>query len=169
MVAADGMGMDTYTFHPGFWSPLGLLAKEKVYEATRASLESIDRAATDMTVRPAMENMPDLPFAMCKRPDELLYLLDGLDIGLCFDVGHAHVSGNLQRFLDYQGTYTNVHVHDNMGTRDDHLPVGDGEIDFRRVLEGLDGYDGKMVIESRSLNDAILGKRRLMELSDKVS
>ncbi len=169
MEAADRMGMDTYTFHPGFWSPLGLLAKERVYEAIRSSLRSIDRASDGLAIRPAMENMPDLPFAICKRPDELFYLLEGTGIGVCFDVGHANVSGNLDRFLEHSERYTNVHVHDNNGDRDAHLPIGDGEIDFNRVLEGLKGYKGKMVIESRSLNDAIKGKKRLLELLDAVS
>ena len=27
-----------------------------------------------------------------------------------------------------------MHVHDNRGLRDDHLPVGEGEINFRGVL-----------------------------------
>jgi sugar phosphate isomerase/epimerase len=167
--AANRMGMDTYTFHPGFWSPIGLLAKEKVYEAMQKSLAEIDRAADDFGVRAALENMPDFPFSMCKRPDELFYLIEGTDIGACFDIGHANVSGMLDRFLDRSREFVNLHIHDNTGTRDEHLPIGDGSIDFQAVLRGLNGYDGKMVIESRSLNDAIRGKRTLMDLMDSVS
>lgn len=167
--AANRMGMDTYTFHPGFWSPIGTLAKEKVYEAVRSSLICIDEAAEDLGVKAAMENMPDHPFAMCKRPDELFYLLEGTGIGVCFDVGHANVCGSLDLFLDHSNRYSNVHLHDNRGERDEHLPIGDGEIDFSRVLEGLNGYEGKLVIESRSLNEAIKGKRNLLEIMDTVS
>jgi len=169
MEAADRMGMDTYTFHPGFWSPIGPLANERVREAMSGSLESVDRAARNLNIKAAMENMPDLTFAMCKSPEELFQFLEGTEIGVCFDIGHANVSGNLDRFLEHSSRYANVHIHDNTGKMDEHLPIGDGMIDFTWVLNGLDGYSGKMVIEARSLNDAIKGKKKLLELIDSVS
>ena len=113
--------------------------------------------------------MPAYPFTMCKRPDELLSLLEGTEIGVCFDVGHAHVSGTMDSFFAHSPGFVNVHIHDNRGERDEHLPIGDGSIDFQRVLEGLQGYTGKMVIESRSLNEAIRGKKRLMEFMDQIA
>jgi len=164
--AANHMNMDTYTIHPGIWTHAALLAKERAFEALRKSLVEIDRAARDLGVRVAMENMPGHYFFMGKRPEELLHFLEGTDIGICFDIGHAHVAGTLDSFLEKTPEFVNVHIHDNNGKSDEHLKIGDGNIDFRRVLAGMNGYREKIVIESRSLKDAVEGKRALMEFMD---
>ena len=59
-----------------------------------------------------------------------------------------------------------MHVHDNMGEMDEHLPVGKGTIDFPKVLRNLSGYSGRYVIESRGLEDAVTGQRELRRLLD---
>jgi sugar phosphate isomerase/epimerase len=42
-----------------------------------------------------------------------------------------------------------VHVHDNRGHRDDHLPPGDGVIDWPDVVQSLKAasYDGWLMLE----------------------
>lgn len=164
--AANHMNMDTYTIHPGIWSPASFLAKERVFEVFRKSILEIDRAARDLGVKVAMENMPGHHFFMGKRPEELLRFIEGTDIGICFDIGHAHVAGTLDSFVGKSSEFVNVHIHDNNGAIDEHLKIGDGIIDFREVLMGMKGYRGKIVIESRSLTDAIEGKRVLMDLME---
>jgi sugar phosphate isomerase/epimerase len=164
--AASQMGMDTYTFHPGLWSDVSPSIGERVYQAMRDSISRIDDSARDLGVRAALENMPGEPFVMCDGPEDLFHLLEGTDIGICFDVGHAHLSGTLDQFLDLSPRFSNVHIHDNHGQSDEHLQIGNGRIDFRRVLEGLGGYQGRIVIEARSLNDAIEGKRVLKRLME---
>jgi len=57
-------------------------------------------------------------------------------LGFALDVGHAHVNGNPEPFLE-EGGAIHVHLHDNCGNRDDHLACGEGSIDFRRVLQVL--------------------------------
>jgi Sugar phosphate isomerases/epimerases len=61
------------------------------------------------------------------------------------DVGHAHVNGNLVPFLK-QGGAIHVHLHDNCGSRDDHLACGEGSIDFGHVMAALPP-DATKVIE----------------------
>ncbi len=162
--AAHRMGFDTYTFHPGFWSPLGLLAQEEVNRILKESIQRIDRAARDRDIKVAMENMPDSHFTMCENSEELLSYLEGTEIGICFDAGHAQVSGTVNEFMEHSSKFVNIHLHDNLGERDDHLPIGDGVIDFDSLLSRLQGYDGTLVIESRTLDDAILSKGRLNDL-----
>jgi sugar phosphate isomerase/epimerase len=45
-----------------------------------------------------------------------------------------------------------VHIHDNRGTRDDHAPVGEGDIDFRSYFKLLSRYapDAVWTIEAHS-------------------
>jgi len=79
-----------------------------------------------------------------KTPAMLLGLIKGLNsnkVGFCFDTGHmnAFSQTDLQGWLDDLGPFVKeLHIHDNHGTRDDHLAIGAGNIDFDtlfRVVE----------------------------------
>jgi sugar phosphate isomerase/epimerase len=72
------------------------------------------------------------------------------------DVGHAHMShaadepNRTAALLDAFGDrLAHVHVHDNLGLDDLHLPLGAGSVDWpetARLLRGA-GYDGTVTIE----------------------
>ncbi|MEM2944013.1 MAG: sugar phosphate isomerase/epimerase family protein [Methanomassiliicoccales archaeon] len=162
--SANRMNFDVYTIHPGFWSPIGLLDKEGVYEAVHKSLSEIEKASMDTGVRVALENMPNMQISMGRTPDDLMRMLDGFEIDICFDVGHAHTCQSIDEFCKLTSRFVNVHVHDNRGEYDEHLPIGSGTIDFRRVLKLLTGYKGRLVIEARSMPDAEISKERLEKL-----
>ncbi|MBM4237509.1 MAG: sugar phosphate isomerase/epimerase [Euryarchaeota archaeon] len=163
------MNFSVYTLHPGFWSPIGLLDTEGAYRAVDESLREIAKASEDMGVRVALENMPDMPMTMGKTPTELLRMLNGFDMDICFDVGHANTARTIDDFLPHSGRFINVHLHDNRGQRDEHLPIGGGNIDFKKVLRALRGYNGRLVIEARSLPEAEISKERLAEILSTVS
>jgi len=163
--AARRLNISVLTVHPGFYSPLGLLDKPSVLQRTSESLASIERASQEFGVRVALENMPAMgPMTMGRTPQELFGLLNGYDLGVCFDIGHAHTMNAIEDFLVHKERFANVLVHDNMGERDQHLPVGDGNIDFKQVLKQLSGYDGRYVIEARSLNEAVVSRDRLQHI-----
>ena len=79
-----------------------------------------------------------------ETPTLLLRLLSGLNTeraGFCFDAGHMNVFSE----TDIKGWLTpmkpflrQVHLHDNDGTRDDHLAIGAGRIDFESLFTYLD-------------------------------
>ena len=160
--AAGGMNIDLCTIHPGFFGPMGMLDKPAVSRMTRESLAVIEENAQDSGVRVALENMPNMGMVMMGRsPAELLPLLEGLDLGICLDIGHANTAGTIDDFLRIKDRYINVHIHDNLGDRDAHLTIGEGNIDFKKVLAGLSGYDGRYVIEARNLADGAVSRDRL--------
>jgi len=160
--AAGRMNIDLCTIHPGFFGPMGMLDKPAVGKRTRESLAVIEEVAQDSGVRVALENMPNMGMMMMGRsPGELLPLLEGLDLGICLDIGHAHTAGTIDDFLRLKDRVINVHIHDNLGDHDAHLPIGEGKIDFKKVLLGLSGYEGRYVIEARNLTDGVLSRDRL--------
>jgi sugar phosphate isomerase/epimerase len=58
----------------------------------------------------------------------------------CFDIGHfsIYASVALETWFAAMGRYcVECHLHDNNGSRDEHLPIGEGAIDFKRSLEVL--------------------------------
>lgn len=57
------------------------------------------------------------------------------DVALCLDLGHAHYSDEpLEKWFDVLGEHIQyLHLSDNMGRFDDHLPIGSGTIDWAKV------------------------------------
>ena len=91
------------------------------------------------------------------RPADLAPLFAAAD-GAAFhlDVGHAHMgraAGEPERFRDLLDAFgdrlVHVHVHDNLGVDDLHLPLGSGRIDWPAVVSALKnvGYDGTVTLE----------------------
>lgn len=162
--AAHRMGMDPYTVHPGFMTPLGFVSQDKVREVVRHSLRRLEKVSLDLGVRVAVENMPRFPFSMATTPPDLVHLIEGLEVGICLDIGHANTMGLLPDFLRLRDRVINVHIHDNVGEMDQHLPIGKGTVDFKAALRGLTGYQGRYVIESKGLEDAEESKAHLERL-----
>ncbi len=161
------MGIDLITVHPGFISPLGQLDRGSVMRETRRSIREIDKAASENGVVAALENMPRMPISTCTEPVELLSLLEGTSLGVCFDIGHAHTNGNIGDFVKHTSHFANVHIHDNDGTSDQHLTIGEGKIDFEHVLSAMTSYRRRYVIEARRVEGAPLSQARLRKLLDR--
>jgi sugar phosphate isomerase/epimerase len=161
------MGIDLITIHPGFISPLGQLDRPSVIRETRRSIREIDKAAIENGVVAALENMPRMPISTCTEPVELLSLVEGTSLGVCFDIGHAHTNGNIDDFVKFRSRFANVHIHDNDGTSDQHLTIGEGKIDFEHVLSAMSGYERRYVIEARRIEGAPLSLARLKKLLDR--
>ena len=70
------------------------------------------------------------------------------------DVGHAHLAGGTTgELLDAFGDrLAHVHVSDNFGVDDLHLPLGAGSIAWHDVIDHLRGvgYDGTVTLEMHS-------------------
>ena len=80
------------------------------------------------------------------EPDHLLMLHERLDgaFGFCFDTGHFLLFSeiSLEEWLALLGnSLAELHLHDNRGDRDSHLPVGEGMFDFPSLLSHLERSD----------------------------
>lgn len=75
-----------------------------------------------------------------ESPDSLLLFLKEIDsphFRLCFDTGHHHVFSKtpLPLWIESLKEYlVEVHLHDNHGQMDDHLPMGEGGFDFKGLF-----------------------------------
>ena len=71
--------------------------------------------------------------------------------GWCYDAGHANARGTGSKaLLDVKHVPFSLHIHDNLGRRDDHMLPGDGNIDWKEFLDVLleIGYKGDVVMEA---------------------
>jgi sugar phosphate isomerase/epimerase len=114
------------------------------------SLRVLARACNLMATTLLVET--PLPHLVGGHPDEFAWILGQLDrsVGVCFDTGHATLGHHWDRFIELVGDrLEHVHANDNHGRFDDHLPPGEGSIDWRRIRETLEGvgFDGWIVLE----------------------
>lgn len=152
--ACRQMGIPLATIHPGILSPLLMEHREWALRNTRDSVLRISKVASDEGVALALENMPKMAITICTGLSELLQVVEGTDVKICFDTGHAHTAGTAEEFLRRPDIIGNVHLHDNEGKWDQHLPPGKGTMDFAGVFAALKGYRGNFVYETRNLEEA---------------
>ncbi|MDI6855840.1 MAG: sugar phosphate isomerase/epimerase [Candidatus Thermoplasmatota archaeon] len=158
---ASQLALKLVTIHPACYSPLGVLAKAKVKELCKQSLKELGKVGREYGVRIALENMPKQDFTMCHTLGESIELIND-NVELCFDVGHANTANAIAEFLTYSKEYADIHLHDNLGIKDEHLPLGKGNIDFKKILNL--NYNNFYVIECRNLEEAVESKKYLENL-----
>ena len=126
--------------------------------AARRSVEEIATAADRANVRVAVEVMPNALSDAATLAQLVEEQLDGLDVGVCLDYGHAHLMGDLcEAIEELSGHMWTTHVHDNHGTRDDHLTPYAGTIDWDAAMMETQkiGYDGALMFEVADTGDPL--------------
>ncbi len=71
--------------------------------------------------------------------------VDADNLSIIYDVGHAHYCGlNIPESVKTCGKLLqHTHIHDNFGGTDNHLAVGEGNIDFNAFYKALNDIDYK--------------------------
>lgn len=156
---------DICVVHPGFFSPLSEQMPEKAVQKAVAGLTTLCEFAADRGLRIAVENLTSANMLMGRYPDELIQLVRGVnrdDLGVCIDVAHANTTKKLDEFLGITAKAEDVeiihmHASDNFGADDLHLPLGEGNLDLKKVLDGINknSYEGIIVLELYSLEAGI--------------
>ncbi|KQM10524.1 MAG: sugar phosphate isomerase/epimerase family protein [Candidatus Methanomethylophilaceae archaeon] len=159
------LNVSTITVHPGVYSLVVPDLEEKSVAAAKKSLRTLDRIMAEYGIKVAVENMPNLDFMLGRTPQELADLVEGTELGICFDIGHANTVGDIDGFIDLLGSrFVNVHLHDNRGKIDEHLVLGEGNVDFGSALKKLSSYKGNYVIESRDFPSAVESRDILRQM-----
>ncbi len=149
----SSLPLNAMVIHPGHI--MGPGEEPKRYEAATESLEKICQRGEDLAVEICVENLlsdRDHP-VFCDTLPKTLHLLrsvEGVSPSLCVDTSHGNIMGNLPEEIEICGEVVHrTHISDNFGTRDDHLPPGDGEIDWKAVVTSLRriSYSGPLTLE----------------------
>ena len=106
--------------------------KSRRMERARGVLREMGSIASESGIVLALENLP--PGYLGHTPEEIIGLLDGTDRGsvaVCFDSGHANMSGHFVEFCSALLPHAvTTHLHDNDGKEDQHMFPGLGNIDW---------------------------------------
>lgn len=76
--------------------------------------------------------------------------------GVCLDIGHLNLFSKvpMEEWFEKLGNRIyELHVHDNFGVDDDHLPIGKGNIDFEKFFDYLENLKTDFVfnLENKTL------------------
>jgi sugar phosphate isomerase/epimerase len=112
------------------WGPRAL-------EHSITALEHLHAFASPLGVKLLVENLQ----GDVARPAHLVEILTAghfRDIGVCLDVGHAHLGDGVgMAITELNAHIRSAHLHDNKGDKDTHVWPGDGTIDWNQTLSGL--------------------------------
>ena len=143
--AAAMMGIPLAVIHPIAWYSSEVKYGDWV-RANMAFLSPLVEYAKAKGIKLCIENMP----SDREAPENHLYgscalnvsaLAEKLGAGICWDVGHANVSGYKQseQMKILEGKIDVLHVHDNggKGQKDAHMLPFDGTVDWEDVAFGM--------------------------------
>lgn len=108
------------------------------------------------------------PYETFRKPAMMARLLAAAPVKFHLDMGHANVNvkrNSTEEFLRLLGKkLIHVHAHDNKGKEDQHLPIGEGNINWKSVVSALKKirYNNTITIEVFSTPQKLKGSRIAM-------
>ncbi len=123
------------------------LKREVIKNYISSAKALVDCAGDGLKV--VMENTTEM--SSVKDYDRIISGVRGLGVNL--DIGHAFISGGMKNVTNHIRKFSknihHIHMHDNHGKSDEHLPVGMASIDFRKVVYELKRikYSGTISLE----------------------
>jgi len=121
-------------------------------------LEKVGRTAVDHGVQMCIENNASTSYIIHTASEMARFFEEEASqhFRIALDIGHASIHQELDEYIRrFQGKINHVHLHDNLGKQDEHLPLDQGNIDWRRAVGQLlnNGFEGFLVIENQSWED----------------
>jgi sugar phosphate isomerase/epimerase len=107
------------------------------FENALSAIEHLRAFARPLGVSLLLENIPN-DLSTPEKLKELMKLLRYEDLGVCLDVGHAHLMSSVhQAFGVLEDRIRSTHIHDNKRDKDSHLWPGEGTIDWEQTIRSL--------------------------------
>ncbi len=151
--AGVALGIKKFVLHPGTIRGLGRQVKAQANRYADKSIMAIVDKARELQVSICIENMFPETHGPTEPHDFEHMFLKYHDLKLTLDIAHAHIGTNRNRSTDFIERYpdklSHIHVSDNFGKEDNHLPIGAGMIFFERIFKQIKmtGYDDTMTLE----------------------
>ena len=158
VLTAETLGAKVVAFASGVKQPG--VAKEQAQTWLVEGVRALCDFAAEHNVTLALEPEPGHFVETLSDYAHIKKLCGKDDIGLTLDIGHIYCSeksGPVEIIERYRDEIVNVHIEDMKGGVHEHLPPGEGDVDFAAALGALRkmGYDGLVNLElSRSSHDA---------------
>lgn len=132
--------------------------KDAYFKYNRKYLEELLATAEKFNVTLCVENSSKINSSnsyFFMTADDMLDFIAYMDhplLGCCWDTGHAVMEGKFDQYSDLTKLGKNlkaIHLHDNNGTADEHLPPYSGKLQLDTVVQALKDiqYQGAFTFE----------------------
>ncbi|MHA1506071.1 MAG: sugar phosphate isomerase/epimerase family protein [Candidatus Asgardarchaeia archaeon] len=147
---------DVIVVHPGKIDPLydksyDEVCMELMLDSVRELLNDLEEFGVTMAVENMAKNPAHRLFRLPEGLKDFLEKVDSKYVKATLDVGHSNTLGiDPRKFIDtLKEQVVHIHLHDNDGSRDMHLPVGKGNIKFEEFFRRLKeiGYNRILMLE----------------------
>lgn len=158
--AASLLGVHYFVIHPGPENA-DIPSREERMVRIENVISVLNRVAVrcaEAGIKCILENK--LPHLLFGSSSDIVWILGSLDtneVGACLDTGHAFLAGDLYNLVYKLGPYLRMlHVHDNKGHSDEHLPPGEGRVEWGKLVSELVqvAFHGAMILEVAGDPDA---------------
>lgn len=150
-------GIPKVIVHPGAMSLNTKLAQDPLRRALLQSVEEINSDGVDML----LENLPPYPWYFGGQwkgnyfmdAEEIASFCEETAVGICFDLSHAALYCNAKGkdLFDFIHTVMpfvgHVHFADAYGLDGEGVQIGEGDIDFEKIMPRFGEYSGTWVPE----------------------
>lgn len=149
---AERVGATAIVVHAGFKS-YPESSREQAIDNALNVIHEIDEVAASLGIGMLLENTGWREHAVLRTPADLLDMRAQCPAGtrILLDTGHAVLQGFdvadcARLWMPY---LEEIHAHDNSGDDDEHLPIGQGVIDWSALMHVLSGeaWQGLFTIE----------------------
>lgn len=151
---AAALAAEKVVVHPATIAGMGAHVPELARQHAFASLAAIADRAAELGLSLCLENM----FPRNRFGVEVVEFKDIFNrfpaLKLTLDTGHANIGSprgkRTMRFIEaFADRIGHLHVSDNFGKEDNHLPIGSGTVPFPKIAAALKktGYDGTVTFE----------------------
>ncbi|MHA1829406.1 MAG: sugar phosphate isomerase/epimerase family protein [Candidatus Heimdallarchaeaceae archaeon] len=158
---ASNIGAKLLVVHLGVQTSSTMFSRSEQWMYSKSGILKIVEHARKKGIVVGIENMPpgERKSYFGSSIDELSEVIRQIkidnkldNIGIALDIGHAHLWGKdyIKKLFEEVGKYIiHTHLHDNDGTRDQHLPLGKGTVDYKFFLKSLAriNYKGSLMLE----------------------
>ena len=152
------------TLHVGkfYWFPVEPWMRKKALIRFIKSLKKVLKVCEDKNVIVALENVVPIPngseyYLLGDNVEDFKFIFSSIDskcLKFCLDTGHANMGeGVLEYINNFHDKLCSIHYHDNNGFNDDHLPIGEGKVQWEDLAEELINikYQGPIISECRNI------------------
>jgi len=154
MSYARDLDAQLWVFHPGAKTGISSFYPNQDWKQNTETIRKLHETSEKLGLNTAIENLPERYGFIMRNPEDFqrFYKETGLnDIGIVLDVGHANLENQTIPFLKkLPDKIVHMHISDNMGEHDQHLGIGNGNIDWNQFAETLKeiAYDKNIIIEA---------------------
>lgn len=161
---AANLNITHITLHLGsfYWFPVEKWMRKRALNRFINNIKEVLSVCEEKKLTIALENVVPIP-----NGSEFLLLGDNISdfkyvfakikspwLKFCLDTGHANMGEGVIKYMHSFGDKLScIHYHDNNGSNDEHLPVGEGRVPWDKLAFELQkiSFKGPIISECRNI------------------